>query len=98
MRQWLGDPLPIIADEDAAWTGSEQIETLLPAFLAVRRQQIALLPQYKESDWDRAFETCWGQVSLLWVVSKTYQHTAEHISDLMRIALFWDFFAASSQE
>ena len=97
MRQWLGDPLPVIQEEDTAWTGSERIETLLPAFLEIRSQQIALLPQFDEADWNRVCETNWGPVTLFWVVSKTYQHTAEHISDLLRIALFWDVFAAREQ-
>jgi hypothetical protein len=92
MRQWLGDPLPVIQDEDKAWTGRETIETLLPAFSEVRRLQIALLPQFGEADWNRVCDTNWGPVTLFWVVSKTYQHTAEHISDVLRIALFWDFF------
>ena len=43
-------------------------------------------------------ETNWGPVPLFWVVSKTYQHTAEHISDLLRIALFWDDFAAGEED
>ena len=94
MRQWLGDPLPEIVEEDPAWSGSMPIDTLLPAFLEIRSQQIALLPQFREEDWQRVCDTNWGPVTLFWVVSKTYQHTAEHISDVLRIALFWDFFAA----
>jgi hypothetical protein len=31
-------------------------------------------------------------------VSKTYQHTAEHINDVLRIALFWDFFADNNRQ
>ncbi len=98
MRQWLGGPLPEIVDEDPAWTGSEDIDTLLPAFLEIRSQQIALLPQFGAEDWKRVCHTNWGPVSFLWVVSKTYQHTAEHINDVLRIALFWDYFAAQAQD
>lgn len=98
MRQWLGDSMPEIADEDAAWTGNEQIENLLPLFLEIRNQQIALLPHFDANDWNRVCETCWGPVTLFWVVTKTYQHTTEHISDLLRNALFWDFFAEREQE
>lgn len=97
MRQWLGDPLPAIVDENDAWTGSERIETLLPAFTTVRSQQIALLTQFKDADWDRVVETNWGPVTLFWVVSKTYQHTAEHINDVLRIALFWDYFVTRAE-
>jgi hypothetical protein len=31
------------------------------------------------------------------VVSKAYQHTAEHTNDVLRIALFWDIFWARYQ-
>ena len=34
--------------------------------------------------------TGWQDVALYWVVSKTFQHTAEHTHDLMRLVLFWD--------
>ena len=94
MCQWLGGALPGIVDETQAWTGSMSIDTLLPAFQEIRSQQIALLPQFSEEDWQRVCDTNWGPVTLFWVVSKTYQHTAEHINDVLRIALFWDFFAA----
>lgn len=40
----------------------------------------------------------WGPVTLRWVVSKTYQHTFEHGSTIMRIALFWEGFARYAQE
>ena len=38
----------------------------------------------------RLVKLIWGPVTLSWVVSKTYQHTAEHTGDILRIALFWD--------
>lgn len=96
MRQWLGDPLPVVDfhAEDAAWTGSERVEDLLRQFQAVRQQQIDLLPKFNEADWQVTNETIWGPVTLLWVVTKTYQHTALHTSDILRMTLFWDRAAA----
>ena len=35
---------------------------------------------------------------LRWVVAKTYQHTAEHTSDILRIVLYWDFLAKEPAE
>ena len=96
MQQWRGGPLPSVedADEDIAWSQShDTIETLLERFKAVRAEQVALLPRLDEADWSAACEAVWGPVTLLWVVSKTYQHTAEHINDVMRIGLFWDVYA-----
>ena len=98
MRQWLGGPLPEIVDEDPAWTGSEAHPHA--AACLFRNSQPGYCPA--ASIWRRRLETwChmnWGPVSFLWVVSKTYQHTAEHINDVLRIALFWDYFAAQAQD
>jgi hypothetical protein len=57
----------------------------------VRAQQIALLPDFSPSAWDETREMGWGPVTLLWVVTKTYQHTCEHTHDVLRLRLFWDF-------
>ena len=96
MRQWLGASLPDQKglDEDVAWDGGRQeIDHLLVAFQKVRDEQIALLEKYDDLAWNTTRETVWGPVTLAWVVSKTYQHTAEHTSDVMRIGLFWDRYA-----
>lgn len=98
MGLWLGDkglPIDPSEDEDEAW-GKEHgdVETLLARFKKVRNDQITLLRKFSETAWNQTRDTGWGTVPLLWVVSKTYQHTAEHISDVLRIALFWDFFAS----
>ena len=96
MYQWLGGARPVLEDldEDADWSKTEEtVETLLEKFKSVRAEQIALLPKFDTAAWSSTCETIWGSMSLLWVVSKTYQHTAEHINDVMRIGLFWDFHA-----
>lgn len=99
MRQWWGDPMPQVADSDEenAWSGSEPVQEMLPRIMAIREQQIFLISKIADADWQRASQTIWGPVTLFWVVAKTYQHTAEHISDLLRIALFWDVFAAREE-
>lgn len=94
MQQWLGRPMiEPKDDEDSAWQGNELVDDLLRRFQEIRDQQIALLPGLKETDWGVVCETIWGPQTLAWVVTKTYQHTAEHISDVLRIALFWDHYA-----
>ena len=96
MRQWLGGTIPPVedGDEDIAWSKTvEGVESMLEKFKAVRAEQIALLPSFYDVAWDSVCDTVWGPISLLWVVSKTYQHTAEHINDVMRIGLFWNFYA-----
>jgi len=92
MQQWLGKPLPVEGtEEDTAWSeGSDDFESLLAEFKKVRDEQIQLLEKFDEQAWNSSCETVWGPVKLSWVVSKTYQHTAEHMSDILRIALFWD--------
>lgn len=70
-----------------------RVEDLLAQFMALRQKQAGLLRQAPKEAWDQLFETVWGQTSLTWVVSKTYQHTAEHTSDVLKIVLFWDRFS-----
>jgi hypothetical protein len=93
MHQWLSAECPSIddLDEDAAWVArQDNVDSLLAQFRNVRSEQLALLPQFNNSLWEETREAVWGPVTLRWVVSKTYQHTAEHTNDVMRIALFWD--------
>jgi len=94
MRQWLGGPFPPPSeDEDVAWGKIQpDPDQLLAEFRKIRSEQITLLPKFDDAAWTAAHNTIWGQFTLLWVVSKTYQHTAEHTSDILKIALFWDRF------
>lgn len=55
-------------------------------------EQIALLDDLHEA-WDDQRGTVWGARPLHWVVSKTFQHTTEHTHDVMKLALFWGYFA-----
>jgi len=102
MRQWIGEPYPTTddLDEDKVWETrqSESVENLLIEFRKVRAEQIALLEIFDEAIWNTIREAVWGPVTLLWVVSKTYQHTAEHTNDIMRIGLFWEFFEIDEKE
>jgi hypothetical protein len=96
MRQWLGEANPSIQelrrlDEDAAWKEGHEFETLQDQFRAIREAQIALLPELSDEAWLEEHRTVWGHVNLLWVVSKTYQHTADHTNTILQMALFWDF-------
>ena len=96
MRQWLGGPRPSLdrleeEDEESAYNKSQPLNTILEQFRAIRAEQIALLSQFDDQHWHEPRETAfWGTVPLQWVVTKTYQHTSEHIHDVLRMALFWD--------
>jgi hypothetical protein len=97
MQQWIDGTIPSLEDldEDVAWSKTqEKVESLLDKFKNVRAEQVALLPKFDGATWNATREAVWGRVTLLWVVSKTYQHTAEHINDVMRIGLFWDSYLA----
>ncbi len=93
MQQWLGGPPPSLKglDEDVAWgEGKDNVDGLIAEFKQVRSNQVALLLKFDDSAWTMSRETNWGPKTLAWVISKTYQHTAEHTSDVLQIALFWD--------
>ena len=101
VRQWLGEPLKLIEeeyDEDAAWGDDQDLEIMLAQFQEIRATQIALILKFKEALWEEKRETVWGDVSLRWVVSKTFQHTAEHLHDVLSIVLFWDMIARHLQQ
>jgi hypothetical protein len=99
MRQWLNQPglaqedLEQL-DEDAAWDDGHEIRDMQRQFREVRAAQIVLLSDLSDEAWREEREAVWGLVTLHWVVSKTYQHTAEHTDDVLKIALFWDAAAA----
>ena len=91
MRQWLGDPPPPVddLDEDGTWENGHELAELLAEFRKVRAEQITLLPEFDDVLWHAPRRAVWGTVTLRWVVTKTYQHTAEHTHDVLRLALFW---------
>jgi len=93
MSQWLGGPEPSLADSEphikAAWDVDRDLDSLLAKFCVGRDEQIALLARVDEALWEEERHTVWGDVSLRWVVTKTYQHNAEHTHDVLRLALFW---------
>jgi hypothetical protein len=102
MRHWLGEPLPAFDDlgEDSAWESegsNKSLEQLIADFEGVRAEQIALLPRFDETLWNEVRPAIWGNRNMLWIVTKTYQHTAEHIHDVLRAALFWDSILARQQ-
>ncbi len=101
MQLWLGEPrslTDIEYDDEAAWGTGKHLDSILEDFRAVRGEQILLLQQYKEESWEETRSTVWGDVTLTWVVSKTYQHTNEHINDVLRIALFWESYQRRQKE
>jgi hypothetical protein len=64
---------------------------MLERFLELRLEQIRLASQFNGDEWSQTREVKgWGLVNLHLVFSKNYQHTAEHIHDVLRLALFWD--------
>jgi hypothetical protein len=97
MRLWLGGPPfeEAALDEGAAWAADGpalEVDAWLSSLAAGRDEQRALLNRLDAGAWTAAQATVWGDMPLRWVVAKTYQHTAEHTSDILRIALYWDFF------
>jgi hypothetical protein len=98
MKQWLGEPIPEILgpSEDIVWMrdfargDQAALDGLLAQFREVRGAQVELLPEFDGNIWEKPLVTHWGTKPLRWVVTKTYQHTAEHIHDVLSMALFWD--------
>jgi|SRR5579875_977006 hypothetical protein len=98
MRHRVGEPVPTREELDRKFYAQDEdfqtaqhlgMETLLTSFEQGRAEQIALLPQFDEQRWQEICETVWGNVSMRWIVSKTFQHTAQHTHDLMCMVLYW---------
>ena len=92
MQQWLGAPLAVREKVDEAiWDHPPPIQVMLDQFKRVRFAEINLLTNFDDMAWRSVQKTTfWGEVSLYWLVSKTYQHTLDHNQDILRLALFWD--------
>jgi hypothetical protein len=92
MQQWLGAPPPPRCEVNLEiWEQPPSVEEMMKNYRAARLAQIELLPRFAHVDWQTTRPTTfWGEVSLYWVVAKTYQHCIDHTQELMRLALFWD--------
>ena len=94
LSQWQGGPTPPGGpyEEDAAWSSIKDPSTLLEEFNAIRAKQIDQITEMDANLLSEVRETTMGPATLKWVLTKSIQHTAEHINDILRMALFWDWF------
>lgn len=100
MKIWLHNNTLTLEQLEAQWEQEEQVwraagskqnlSSLLTDFRAVRDDQLQLIDLVRESLWAEVKDTVWGQVSLRWVMVKTYQHTLEYTDTLLKMALNWD--------
>jgi hypothetical protein len=90
MHQWLGAP-PVIRYQNQGEQDLPVVKEMLARFERVRHEEIGLLPKFSQEAWEEKQNTTfWGEVSLYWLICKTYQHTTEHTHDVLRLSLFWD--------
>ena len=92
MSQWLGVP-PVIPEEleRSVEPNPPLVAEKLAQLQQVRQAEIILLYKFDPADWKTVRRTTfWGDVSLFWVVCKTFQHTAEHTHNVLALTLFWD--------
>jgi hypothetical protein len=92
MAQWLGVPPAIPEDsEKGVETEASTLEAKLAQFERVRQAEIGMLSKFDHDAWATVIRTTfWGDVSLFWLVCKTYQHTSEHTHNVLSLSLFWD--------
>ena len=97
---WLPDGVPATEAEQAAhvrlWQGQEEdwqqlsgAETMA-RMSETRRALLATLAQVP--DWDARHDVFWGVQDLRWIAAKCFQHTLEHTTTLLQLAIFWDRF------
>ena len=97
LRQWLGGPVAVgtMAAEDAAFAQRPALDDLLTQFRSLRELQVTLLEECIALAWDAPRETLWTPsmetpVTARWVLTKSLEHTAVHIHDVLSLALYWD--------
>ena len=92
MSQWLGVP-PLIPEEmeRPVEPNPPLVEEKLSQLKQVRQAEISMLSKFDHDAWGTVMRTTfWGDVSLFWLVCKTYQHTVEHTHNVLSLILFWD--------
>jgi hypothetical protein len=91
-----GDLLyPDLEPEELAWgqTIDQGIDlvSLLRQLHELRRMQLDLISQIPDDAWEsNRLRTRLGLVSAELVVTKTIQHTYEHVNEILKNALFWE--------
>jgi hypothetical protein len=78
----------LVHDEEIAWQQAPDIDMRKEKFREGREEQIALLTLFAPERWEEKRATVWGEVTLRWVITKTYQHTLEHGNDILKHALY----------
>ena len=78
----------LVHDEEIAWQQAPDIEIWQEKFRDGRQAQVALLTQFTSAVWEETRPTVWGQVTLRWTITKTYQHTLEHSNDILKYGLY----------
>jgi hypothetical protein len=101
--QWRGGAKPTVLNnnKEADWNTFDKrsdSQAIIDLFQSTRAEHIKLISAVPESLWEETRETTIGPVTLAWVVSKSLQHTSDHINQLLRLALFWDRVAAGSKK
>jgi len=98
LYQWVGGSCPVVGSpeddgdiEEINWNNGEghEVQTMNAEFKRLRAEQLALIQQLPEQAWSEERRAIWGSVTLQWVVTKTYQHTLEHTSEILRSYLWW---------
>lgn len=86
---------PEVSDEEAAWPREVTATAWLERLKHVRAEALRLAEGAPAEAWSRPVAgTIWGARSLAWIVTKTIQHTYEHMTTILQIALFWELAAA----
>ncbi|HEX9987945.1 MAG TPA: DinB family protein [Chloroflexia bacterium] len=99
IKQWFGGPYPLFEgyQRDAGYESGKGTEELLAELQAARTEQVALLARANPDTWQAIKKTAWGDRTLYWVTSKTYQHGIEHTNNVLKIALLWEHYEKRSQ-
>lgn len=79
--------------EEQDWLAAKRdMPGLLAQFRALNDALVSLLETDEALEWHEARETVFGDVTLYWLMMKTYQSRVEQTDTLLRMALYWDLY------
>ena len=94
IKRWLNesDFRPADLNEEAAWQALEDPASVTQHFREARREHVSLVDAVEPIKWEETRQIPLGTVNLSWVMTKSIQHSADHINGLLRIGLLWDHY------
>jgi hypothetical protein len=95
MQHWFDESFDLTQTfthykEEETWkNNAHKLDAMLEEFQQVRTTEIALLTTFNGQSWQEIRPSGWRDQSMQWIVTKTLQHTTDHLNTILQMSLFW---------